>query len=63
MKFPIFARTAEGTVQVVTSVITLIEVLTKPYKLGQNDIVDVYKDFFSNSKGFSVMSIIPVSQN
>jgi len=53
----IFARTAEGTVQVVTSVITLIEVLTKPYKLGQNYIVDVYKDFFSNSKGFSVMSI------
>ncbi|KLU63350.1 PIN domain protein [Peptococcaceae bacterium CEB3] len=53
----IFNKTAEGTVQVVTSVITLIEVLAKPYKLGQNDIVDVYKDFFSNSKGFSVMSI------
>lgn len=53
----IFARTAEGTVQVVTSVITLIEVLTKPYKLGQNDIVRTYKDFFFNSRGFSVMSI------
>ena len=53
----IFNKTAEGTVQVVTSVITLIEVLAKPYKFGQNDIVDVYKDFFSNSKGFSVMSI------
>ncbi|KUO75914.1 MAG: hypothetical protein APF81_01615 [Desulfosporosinus sp. BRH_c37] len=53
----IFDRTAEGTVQVVTSVITLIEVLAKPYKLGKNDIVGVYKDFFSNSKGFSVMSI------
>lgn len=35
----------------------MIEVLAKPYKFGQNDIVDVYKDFFSNSKGFSVMSI------
>ena len=53
----IFNKTAEGTVQVVTSVITLIEVLAKPYKFGQDDIVDVYKDFFSNSKGFSVMSI------
>jgi predicted nucleic acid-binding protein len=53
----IFTRTAEGTVQVVTSVITLIEVLTKPYKLGQNDIVRTYKDFFFNSRGFSVMSI------
>lgn len=53
----IFNKTAEGTVQVVTSVITLIEVLAKPYKFGQDNIVDVYKDFFSNSKGFSVMSI------
>lgn len=53
----LFARTADGTVQVITSVITLIEVLAKPYKLGQNDIVDIYKDFFSNSKGFSVMDI------
>jgi predicted nucleic acid-binding protein len=53
----IFDRTADGTVQVITSVITLIEVLAKPYKLGQNDIVDIYKDFFSNSKGFSVMGI------
>jgi hypothetical protein len=53
----IFDRTADGTVQVITSVITLVEVLAKPYKLGQNDIVDIYKDFFSNSKGFSVMGI------
>jgi predicted nucleic acid-binding protein len=53
----IFDRTADGTVQVVTSVITLIEVLAKPYKLGQNTLVGVYKDFFSNSKGFSVMSV------
>lgn len=53
----IFERTADGTVQVITSVITYIEVLAKPYKLGQNDIVDIYKDFFSNSKGFSVMGI------
>ena len=53
----IFERTAGGTVQVITSVISLIEVLSKPYKLGQNDIVDIYKDFFANSKGFSVMGI------
>lgn len=53
----IFERTADGTVQVITSVISLIEVLSKPYKLGQNDIADIYKDFFAKSKGFSVMGI------
>ncbi|MDF9407133.1 MAG: hypothetical protein A4E52_01136 [Pelotomaculum sp. PtaB.Bin013] len=53
----IFSRTAEGAIQVITSVITLIEVLTKPYKLGRTDIVSIYKDFFYNSKGFMVMDI------
>ncbi|MBS3978125.1 MAG: PIN domain-containing protein [Syntrophomonadaceae bacterium] len=53
----IFGRTAEGTLQVITSVITMIEVLTKPYKLGQNEIACAYRDFFTNSKGFSVMGI------
>ena len=55
----IFNRTADGTVQVITSVITLIEVLTKPYKLGQTDIVSIYRDFFYNSKDFYVMDINP----
>lgn len=53
----IFNRTSKGTLQVVTSAITLIEVLTKPYKLGQSDLVNTYRDFFLNSKGFSVMDI------
>ncbi|MEN6325892.1 MAG: PIN domain-containing protein [Syntrophomonas sp.] len=53
----IFNRTATGNIQVLTSVITLIEVLTKPYKLGHMDIVSIYKDFFYNSKGFSVIDI------
>ncbi len=34
----IFKRTADGTVQVITSVISLIEVLSKPYKLGENGL-------------------------
>ncbi|MDD3880215.1 MAG: PIN domain-containing protein [Syntrophomonas sp.] len=53
----IFDRTAKGDIQVLTSVITLIEVLTKPYKLGHMDIVNIYRDFFYNSKGFSLVDI------
>jgi predicted nucleic acid-binding protein len=53
----IFSGTAQGIVKVVTSVITFIEVLTKPYKLGKTDIVSIYKDFFYNSRGFSVIDI------
>lgn len=27
--------------------------------MGQNDIVNIYKDFFYNSKGFNLVSISP----
>ncbi|MDD3363838.1 MAG: type II toxin-antitoxin system VapC family toxin [Syntrophomonas sp.] len=53
----IFDKTSTGNIQVITSVITLIEVLTKPYKLDQIDLVNTYRDFFCNSKGFSVIDI------
>lgn len=53
----LFDRTSEEDIQIITSVITFVEVLTKPYKLGYNDIVNIYKDFFCNSKGFTVVDI------
>lgn len=53
----LFDKTAEGHIQIITSVITFIEVLTKPLKLGYTDIVGIYENFFHNSKGFTVMDI------
>lgn len=53
----IFSKTAEGSIQIITSTITFIEVLTKPYMMGQMDIVKSYKDFFYNSFNFSVIDI------
>jgi len=55
----IFAQISGGNIEAVTSAITFIEVLTKPYKMGQIDIVNIYRDFFFNSMGFNLISITP----
>ena len=53
----IFDMMSKGRIEVVTSVLTLIEVLTKPLKTGNHEIAETYKDFFYNSKGFYVANV------
>jgi predicted nucleic acid-binding protein len=53
----IFEKLSEGKIEVVTSVISYMEVLTKPYKLGKVELIETYKEFFCKSKGFSVINI------
>jgi predicted nucleic acid-binding protein len=55
----VFTKVGEGKIEIFTSIITLIEVLTKPYKLGKVNIAKTYKDFFYNSKGFTVVALNP----
>ncbi len=55
----IFKKVTEGSIEVFTSVISVIEVLTKPYKMGKIGLVKAYKGFFYQSKGFSVVNINP----
>ena len=52
-----FAMMSKGHIEVTTSVLTFVEVLTMPYKTGRMDIVGTYKEFFYNSRGFSVSNI------
>lgn len=53
----IFTKTAGGSIEVITSIITFIEVLTKPYKLKQMDIVNIYREFFYKSLNFTVVDL------
>lgn len=42
---------------VFSSVITLTEVLTQPFKMSRNDIVEKYRDFLLNSDNFHLYPI------
>jgi len=42
-----------------SSVITLTEVLTQPFKKSRKDIVDKYRQFLLNSSNFIIYSITP----
>ena len=55
----IFGRCYSGTkpLKLVTSIITLIEVLTKPMKLGNTDLAKKYRDILLNSENVLVLPI------
>lgn len=48
------ALRADSRVSVFTSVITLIEVLTKPIKMGRPDLVDQYRQFLSDASNLEL---------
>jgi predicted nucleic acid-binding protein len=53
----IVRRVDSGEVHGVTSVITLIEVLALPLKLGQADLAAAYRRFLSRSRNLSLLVI------
>ncbi|TYQ15369.1 UNVERIFIED_CONTAM: putative nucleic acid-binding protein [Acetivibrio alkalicellulosi] len=53
----LFEKMENDKIEVVTSTLTLTEVLTMPYKLERTDIAEIYKDFFFNSKGFTIWDL------
>lgn len=46
-----------GTLEGVTSVITLTEVLTHPIKSGRRDIVEAYRDILLHSRHLTLVSV------
>jgi len=59
----LFGKATEGSIEVYTSVISVIEVLTKPYKMSRTELVKSYKDFLYQSKGLSVVNKIQILPN
>jgi predicted nucleic acid-binding protein len=48
---PIFAAIAEGTLSGVTSVLTLLEILVQPYRVGNAPLAENYQAFVTRSHG------------
>jgi predicted nucleic acid-binding protein len=53
-----------NTIEAVTSVITLAEVLTQPLKMGRTDLEKEYRDILTGSSGFSLVPITtPIAES
>jgi predicted nucleic acid-binding protein len=54
---PVFLAVDAGTLQAVSSLITVVEVLSKPYGLKQWDLVKTYRKLFGRSSKIDVLPI------
>ena len=54
---PLFPAVDEGTIHAVSSLITIVEVLSKTYRLGQWNLVKTYRDVFGNHSNFEVFPL------
>jgi predicted nucleic acid-binding protein len=54
---PVFLAVDAGTIHAVSSLITVVEVLSKPYGLKQWDLVKTYRKLFGRSSKIDVLSI------
>ncbi len=48
-----------GGAQIMTSAITVMEIMTKPLKAGNQQLTDYYYAYFTQTKGLSLKSIGP----
>ena len=56
---PFFQAASAGEFTVVTSVVTLLEVLVHPLRLGNQLVAQRYRDILVNSRGFTMASLVP----
>ena len=57
---PLFASVTDGTVRVITSTVTLLEVLVAPSRDGDDDLVHRYRQMLLDTRGIDVH---PVSES
>lgn len=55
---PIFEQAMQGQYQLITSQLTLAELLVRPYQLGRVDIALTYRDFLTDAE---LMQLVPIS--
>jgi predicted nucleic acid-binding protein len=56
---PFFAAVDRGEIAVVTSTVTLLEVLVHPYRQGNLELMQQYRDILLNARGFRTVAISP----
>lgn len=54
---PLFEAVAEGRREIVTSALTLLEVLVVPYRAGSADLAQRYEELLTNSRGIALMDL------
>jgi len=54
---PIFLAVDDGTIHAVTSLMTVIEVLSKPYRFEQWDLIETYRDVFGSKPKIEVFPL------
>ena len=54
---PVFLAVDNGTIRAVSSLITIVEVLSKPYRLEQWELVKTYREIFGRSSKVDVLSL------
>jgi predicted nucleic acid-binding protein len=57
---PIFEAAMNGDYQIVTSELTLAELLIRPYQLGRSDIAITYREFLAD---IEIVTLTPISLN
>lgn len=57
---PFFEAAAQGKLQLVTSELTVAELLVQPYKMGRADIAATYRRFLTDE---GLIDLVPVSLN
>ena len=54
---PLFEEVAAGTREMVTSALTLLELLVVPYRAGNADLAQRYEEPLTNSRGIAVIDL------
>jgi predicted nucleic acid-binding protein len=54
---PLFEQVAAGAREIVTSALTLLEVLVVPYRAGNADLAERYQELLTNSRGIAVIDL------
>jgi predicted nucleic acid-binding protein len=54
---PLFEQVADGKRELVTSALTLLEVLVIPYRAGNRALADRYEDLLTRSRGFRLVDL------
>lgn len=57
---PVFEAAMKGDYQIITSELTLAELLVRPYQLGRSDIAMTYREFLVDAE---IVMLTPISLN
>lgn len=55
---PVFAEIASGNIEAITSTITLLEVLVRPLKNGDETLAEKYRNILLSSQGLTTFEIL-----